>query len=184
MDDSPRQYSLKAALFEDLRQLYSAYPPNVILIPHPEDNHLDHKVVSQAARSAAAILFSDSAEKQPLILGYFIDYETYPDSIDLIDLSPLLPPAGLSESYPAWFNIALDQNQIQGKRRAIQHYPFEASRLGWMLISFSRSNEIFMPLTIHNMPAHMPVRSIQSTEHHPSTNNSATVEPVLFDTGS
>jgi glycosyltransferase involved in cell wall biosynthesis/LmbE family N-acetylglucosaminyl deacetylase len=181
--DHHQGITAQAALFEDLRQLYAAYPPDVILIPHPEDTHLDHKAVSQAARSAAVMQFYDSAGKQPLILGYLIDYETYPDSIDLIDLSPLLPPAGLSESYTAWFNIVLDQNQIQGKRKAIQHYPFEGSRLAWMLISFSRSNEIFMPLTIQHMPAHMPPdRSNQlNTILYKQL---APVEPVLFDTGS
>jgi LmbE family N-acetylglucosaminyl deacetylase len=147
---------VKSALMNDLRLLLASEPADIILIPHPDDYHPDHKAVSQVARMAAAGLFSNSDARQPLLLGYLVDYETYPDAVDLINLSPLLPPASLTDPGHTWLNSPLDQKQVQEKLKAISAFPLETNRIGWALTSFARPNEIFSPLTIRRMPFTLP----------------------------
>jgi glycosyltransferase involved in cell wall biosynthesis/LmbE family N-acetylglucosaminyl deacetylase len=158
LDETPHGKTQRAALLEDLHQLFAAYPPDILIIPHPGDGHPDRKAVSQAARTAAALQFTNQADT-PVILGYLIDYENYPGPNDLIDISPLLPPSGLTNPDPAWVNMHLDQNQVQIKRSAIQRFSFEANHLGWVLSSFAHSNEVFTPLTIRHMPTGMPLNA-------------------------
>jgi hypothetical protein len=97
-----------------------------------------------------------------LLLGYLVDYETYPDAGDLINLSPLLPPTSLTDPAHTWLNSPLDQNQVQEKLKAISAFPLETNRIGWALTSFARPNEIFSPLTIRRMPFNLPERLPES----------------------
>jgi 1,2-diacylglycerol 3-alpha-glucosyltransferase len=164
---------IQSAVMDDLRLLMAAVRPEIILIPHPDDHHPDHKVISHSARTAAARLFSSTAAHQPLLLGYLVDYETYPDAVDLINLSPLLPPASLTDLAHTWLNSPLNQNQVQEKLKAISAFPLETNRIGWTLTSFARPNEIFSPLTIRRMPfnlsEHLPEnRSRKLTEGIPA----------------
>jgi 1,2-diacylglycerol 3-alpha-glucosyltransferase len=156
------QSSMQSALVEDFRQLFAAYSPDIIILPHPEDNHPDHRAVSQAARQAAADQFSGTPSTQPLVLGYLVDYETYPDDVDLINLSPLLPPARLSDPAHSWFNVPLDEEQLQIKRKAITLFPLASERISWVLASFARPNELFTELTITHMPVILPKTKLLS----------------------
>jgi 1,2-diacylglycerol 3-alpha-glucosyltransferase len=137
-------------------EMFSSYSPDIIIIPHPEDNDADHQIVSRAARIAAAHAYGRTREETPLLVGYLVNYETYPDMIDFIDLSPLLPPARLADPSYRWYSFALSQEDIQTKREAIQKFPFEANHAGWVLASYARPNELFTPLTIMDMPHSLP----------------------------
>jgi LmbE family N-acetylglucosaminyl deacetylase len=140
-----------------LLDLFFSYSPEIILIPHPEDYDAGHRMVSQAARMAAAHAYGKTQESAPLLLGYLVNYQTYPDIIDIIDLSPLLPPAGLADPSHRWYSFTLSEEQIQTKRTAIQQYPFEAAHARWLLASYARPNELFTRLTITDLPRTTPV---------------------------
>jgi 1,2-diacylglycerol 3-alpha-glucosyltransferase len=71
-------------------------------------------------------------------------------------LSPLLPPASLTDPAHTWLNSPLDQNQVQKKLKAIGAFLLETNRIRWALTSFARPNEIFSPLTICRMPFNLP----------------------------
>jgi glycosyltransferase involved in cell wall biosynthesis/LmbE family N-acetylglucosaminyl deacetylase len=146
------QQTHRAALKQDLLHLLYTYSPDMILIPHPEDYNPDHRAVSNAARKAAAVHAAQRAERMPRVLGYLVEYETYPDSMNLINLSPLLPPANLTDYTYTWYSVSLDEAQVQTKRKAINMFPLGGERIGWVVSSFARPNEVFTPLIIQHMP--------------------------------
>jgi len=146
-------------LVEDLKQIIAAYPSDIILIPHPEDIQPDHKAVSNAARTAITKSDLWQTQERPLVLGYLVDYDAYPDSVDLINLYPLLPPASLIDPVHIWYSVTLDDNYVQAKRKAINLFPLDNERIAWVLSSFARPNEIFTQLTTAHMPSMMPKSS-------------------------
>jgi 1,2-diacylglycerol 3-alpha-glucosyltransferase len=88
-----RLENIKTLTFEDIRRIFTTYLPDILIIPQALDDRPDRKAVSQAGRIAAALQFNTEVDK-PSIFGYLIDYDTYPNPLDLIDIFPLLPPSG------------------------------------------------------------------------------------------
>jgi len=84
-DSSPYQntYNKQAAyrgsdLFGDLLTIFEDFQPDIILLPHPEDTHLDHSAVSNFSRFAIAKLLASSNRPPPMVLAYIVHYKSYP----------------------------------------------------------------------------------------------------------
>jgi LmbE family N-acetylglucosaminyl deacetylase len=138
------------SLFSDLRSLVLDYRPDLIVLPHPADQHSDHAAASTfTIRVIATIRLTDSAYR-PRMWAYLVHYGKYP-LMDGVDRSlGFFPPADLVTSQNTWGSLTLTSQQVQGKSAAIKDYPTQVLLLGNFLPEFTRINELFMILPVES----------------------------------
>ena len=127
----------------DLEQVMSDFRPDVIVLPHPNDDNADHRAVSNFSQMAADLVEQADPTYQPQLWGYLVHYGYYPQPRRVRPGIPLLPPAPLSQD--DWARIDLSPEQAQAKAHALGAYTSQL-RLPWMkgfLSTFARTNEVF-----------------------------------------
>jgi LmbE family N-acetylglucosaminyl deacetylase/glycosyltransferase involved in cell wall biosynthesis len=140
------------SLLEDLRNVITKFKPDVVIVPHPNDDHPDHRAVSNFVRLALAELMETEPDYAPQILAYLVHYGSYPQPRGQHTAAQLLPPAPLSGTSLRWMRLDLTQTQTQTKLRSIQAYKSQNELLRSFLPSFARQNENFVRLPILDLP--------------------------------
>ena len=108
-------------LFDDLVELLAEFGPDLLVVPHPEDTHEDHRAVSSFARFAAA--YVEAQTGQPIgVLGYLVHYDGYPVPRGTDLGRTMLPPAALSGEDREWLTYILSDAERVRKYLAIQTY--------------------------------------------------------------
>ncbi len=146
----PRAFRFNApytgqALLEDLRTLLETFRPDLIVFPHPNDEHPDHRALSVFVRLAAAMEEDRDPDYHPLLLGYLVHYGWFPQPAGLKPTAFLLPPRPL-EPLSEWVQWPLEESDVAAKEAAVEAYPSQIKVLGRFLRSFVRQNELFAPL--------------------------------------
>ena len=138
-------------LLDSIKTIMDDFRPDLVVVSHPADQHPDHGGVSNFVRMAAAILEDQYPDYQPLIWGYLVHYNNFPQprgkKLDQI----LLPPELLASVEYAWGRVELSPEQVQTKLSAIEDYPSQDLLLGGFLVSFARTNEMFEILPAENL---------------------------------
>lgn len=127
----------------DLRAIIAAYRPGLVLLPHPNDDHPDHRAASNFARLALALTAAADPAYQPAMWGYLIHFGYYPQPRGLHVAAALLPPTPLSRQGIEWARLDLTPAQVRLKTEALQAYASQQRLLGSFLPSFARQDEIF-----------------------------------------
>jgi len=145
----PRAFRFNApytgqSLLEDLRTLLQTFRPDLIVFPHPNDEHPDHRALSVFVRLAVAMEEGRDPEYHPQLLGYLVHYGQFPQPRGLKPAAFLLPPRPL-ESLEEWVQWPLTEPDQTAKRAAVEAYPSQLKVLGRFLYSFVRQNELFAP---------------------------------------
>jgi LmbE family N-acetylglucosaminyl deacetylase len=135
-----------SGLLDDLKSILADYYPDFIVLPHPSDDHPDHRAASNFTRMAVLLQSYADPEYQPQTWGYIIHYGPYPQPRGFHPSSTLLPPLPLYGDQSEWVRLDLTPDQIAKKRTAINQYPSQVRLLGNFLPSFIRQNELFVAL--------------------------------------
>ena len=135
-------------LTKDFLEILGNFRPDLIILPHPNDEHPDHRATGNFARLAAAILSTSDPDYHPEFLGYLVHYGFFPQPRKMPLNASLLPPVPLSDEGSQWFRLDLDDEQIKNKLQALNQYPSQIRLLGNFLPSFARRNEIFVELPL------------------------------------
>jgi len=143
--DSQSMYCGRDLLF-DLRNIIAAYKPDLVLLPHPNDENLDHMATSNFARMAIAQVIGTDLDYKPQVFGYLIHYGFYPRPRGLHTQKMMLPPIPLSGPGIQWEQVSLTPEQVQKKSSSIEAYTTQLLLLRSFLPSFARQNEIFVQL--------------------------------------
>jgi LmbE family N-acetylglucosaminyl deacetylase len=130
-------------LLNDLKAFLSSYRPDLIVMPHPDDDHPDHQAVSNFVRFAVGIQSNLDPDFHPLLWGYIVHYEKYPTPRGNHMDKTLLPPIPLSLDDNLWMSLTLSDKEIVNKTSALSEYKTQVRLLGKFLPSFARRNEIF-----------------------------------------
>ena len=131
------------ALLHDLRNLLAADRPDLIVMPHPNDEHMDHRALAAFVSLAVELEQAEDTAFQPQVLGYLVHYGLYPQPFGLKPRAFLSPPRRL-ESIGEWVVWRLSEEELAGKREAVEAYRSQQRVLGYFLNSFVRQNELFM----------------------------------------
>ncbi len=134
-------------LFQDLLEILNDYQPDLVLVPHPEDTHTDHRAVSNFSRFALAY-YQFQTSRSPHILGYLAHYLSYPVPRGNNTQKSLLPPIALSHNGVTWVTYLLDDFQRPLKYAALKQYVTQQAMIGEYMRSFARANEIFCELPL------------------------------------
>ena len=140
------------SLLDDLRRFIGDFKPDLVIVSHPNDDHPDHRAVSNFVRLAAAEVMESNSSYKPLVLGYLVHYGYYPQPRGLHPEARLQPPAPLSSSGLEWLQLDLTPSQTQNKARSIQAYKSQIKLLRSFLPSFARLDEPFVSLPFINLP--------------------------------
>ncbi len=135
-----------SVLLADLQSILADYQPDFIALPHPSDDHPDHRAASNFTRMAVLLQSYSDPEYRPQTWGYIIHYGPYPQPRGFHPSSYLLPPLPLYGDQNEWVRLDLTPSQLANKRTAINQYPSQVRLLGNFLPSFIRQNELFVAL--------------------------------------
>lgn len=139
-----------ADLYGDLLSLLRTFRPDLIVLPHPCDEHLDHWALSAFVRLAIASHQVEDPTYRPDALAYLVhNGEGYPYWRGLHKEAFLVPPARLAGVTSGWVTFPLEPEDIDRKLEAIEMYRSQHITIHNLLVSFARSNELFqrMPIT-------------------------------------
>jgi LmbE family N-acetylglucosaminyl deacetylase/glycosyltransferase involved in cell wall biosynthesis len=135
-------------VLEDIRSILSAYQPDVIVVPHPNDDHPDHRAGANFTRLAVMLNMSEEQDYHPQMWSYLTHYGSFPQPRGLRRSAKLLPPISLASEPNQWMNLELTSGQVDTKYKAIRKYPSQIRLLGNFLPSFARRNELFSSLDL------------------------------------
>jgi LmbE family N-acetylglucosaminyl deacetylase len=132
----------------DLQNILDDYKPDLVLLPHPSDQHPDHGAVSNFARMAIAMTSVQYGGYSPEIWGYLVHYGMFPEPRGKHLENFLVPPKNLLEPASHWGSVLLSPSEVSAKYDAIREYSTQIRMLGKFLPSFARSNELFESLPV------------------------------------
>jgi hypothetical protein len=135
-------------LLKDLKAIIEEYKPDLIILPHPADQHPDHEAVSDFARLAIALETSHDESYAPEVWGYIVHYGMFPQPRSASMTQALVPPKRLIGANNHWGRVDLTPSQVSVKYSAIREYSSQNLLLGKFLVSFARRNELFESLPI------------------------------------
>jgi len=130
------------ALLGDLRTILASERPDLILIPHPNDAHPDHRALSVFSSLAVAMEEKADPTFRPQVLGYLVHYGLYPQPFGLNTQDSLRPPRQL-QPLGQWIEWWLSSDEETAKLQAVRAYPSQERVLGYFLDGFVRQNELF-----------------------------------------
>ncbi len=141
----PRTYDRQAVycgvnILNDLWGMITEYKPDLVLLPHPNDENPDHRATSNFGRMAIAQAMEANPGYQPQIFGYLIHYGFYPQPRGYHASEGMLPPIPLSAPEFDWERFNLTPDQLQNKRLSIQKYKTQLLLLRNFLPSFERGD--------------------------------------------
>jgi LmbE family N-acetylglucosaminyl deacetylase len=130
------------ALRDDLSSIIASEHPDLILIPHANDAHPDHRALSVFA--STAIMMEELADPayRPQVLGYLVHYGLYPQPFGLETDRRLRPPRQL-QPVGQWIEWWLSSAEEATKLQAVRSYPSQQHVIGYFLDAFVSQNELF-----------------------------------------
>lgn len=135
-------------LLADLRGILNHFRPDIVAVPHPNDDHGDHRAGHNFARLALTLEGEADPEYRPAVWGYLTHYGHFPRPRGDYRRNALLPPIPLSGSHNQWMRLDLSNEQVANKFEATREHASQVRLLGRFLPSFVRGNEIFVELPL------------------------------------
>jgi LmbE family N-acetylglucosaminyl deacetylase len=133
---------------EDLRReierVISDFRPDLLATTPPEDRHPDHNSTYYFVKEALIHLNKKHANHKPMVLGFLIHYGQWPLGQGAGTGLRLNPPENFPDRGKQWISFTLKPEEVETKRKAILQYHTQMLVMGRFLLSFSRSNELFI----------------------------------------
>jgi LmbE family N-acetylglucosaminyl deacetylase len=143
---NPQSVYTGSNILKDLQQLINDFTPDFILIPHPNDDHPDHRAGASFVQMVVSLQRQVNPDFQPLVWAYLIHYGSYPRRRRNKNSAFLLPPRRLSKNPNQWVRLDLKPGQLDKKKQAIYQHASQVLLLGNFLPGFARGNELFTTL--------------------------------------
>jgi LmbE family N-acetylglucosaminyl deacetylase len=134
----------RSDILKAIKGSISDFAPTMVVIPHPNDTHIDHSSIAKIAEEAIG------DNKDVTVAYYLIHYNflRFPSPSGLRPSDYLLPPAVLINFTDLWYKLPLTQEQEDKKENAIAEYRSQLRAtnpvLYRILFDFVRKNELFM----------------------------------------
>lgn len=158
-------------LVQDLRQIITSFQPDLVVLPHPNDEHPDHWTTSAFTRLTLALEMAANPGYRPQAVGYIVHYGFFPQLRGAHIGALLVPPAPLSGDNNQWMKLNISPLQAQNKLDALQLYATQAHFMGRFLDSFVRANELFVALpTLDFLPLEYDSLPLPETDFAPTFN--------------
>ncbi len=137
-------------VLRDIKHILQSFKPTIIVSPHPEDRHPDHKYTFEFINQAAKELYTgNGAVPKPELLAYLTHHRFYPRPSGLKPEEYLLPPFSHTFIF-GWLQFPMEDDVRDKKYDAIRLYRSQivTPELGRLMRGFVRKNELFERLPI------------------------------------
>ena len=135
----------KADLKKNLQKEIDSFQPTLVVAPHPQDTHVDHKLIGTLLKQ---IVTGNDLNNQTIYYLIHFNFLKYPLPAGLKPDAYLLPPARLISFTDKWYKLSLTSEEEDQKEEAILKYKSQLKRtnpvLYRVLLDFVRRNELFM----------------------------------------
>lgn len=134
-------------LTQELAEIIGDFKPTMIVVPRPEDQHVDHCAAWFFVADALGDVQRTRMQFHTDVITYIVHYNSWP--FDHPGTS-LPPPEYLDSGVSEWLIVPLDAHDVDLKRAALHAYKSQMDVMGWFLDGFARTNEVFArPATPH-----------------------------------
>lgn len=136
-----------SSLVEELRDLIRRYSPTEIYVPHPNDDHEDHRAAGCFVVAAIESLRRDGllSVPEPELFTYLVHRGDWPVPQGLKPTRRLVPPESLWGLDTRWLVLSLTKQEMARKLTAIRMYRSQIALPNErrFMLSFARRNELF-----------------------------------------
>ena len=146
-----------STVMDSVKTILADYQPDLIMMPHMNDNHPDHRAASQFTMMGLAELMAQNPNYQPQTWGYIIHFGNYPPIRGWHQNASLAPPLPLISPGEIWTRLDLTPAQEATKALAIRAYTSQMRLMKSFLASFARQDEIFERINILDYNRNLPV---------------------------
>jgi LmbE family N-acetylglucosaminyl deacetylase len=132
-------------LEKNLKSIITSFSPTIIIGPHMDDHHPDHKYGAYFILNVLNELYGQNGnESSPILLTYLVHYPHFPYPQSMRPDDYLLVPFA-STLDMQWFKFMLTEEQKAQKKEALGLYrtQLKVPRLQKLMKSFIRQNELF-----------------------------------------
>lgn len=127
-------------LKEELVRVIGDYKPNLVATTPPYDQHPDHSSTYYFVKEALSGAV-DNLPTKPRVITFLIHYYQWPTNQEANNLEP---PADFHRKEILWIAFPLKPEEIGTKYAAITLYHSQMEVMGKFLLSFVKSNELFV----------------------------------------
>ena len=130
----------QAELYKVFKGEIETFNPDIIIYPHPEDRHSDHRVAGRIAQMAV-----DSGSRKCTAYQYLVHHPRFPQPKKLRPKLYILPPISTVTFDGEWRRLLLTRSDEARKNEAIRCYQTQlrVPMLRSLLLSSIRKNELF-----------------------------------------
>jgi LmbE family N-acetylglucosaminyl deacetylase len=127
------------SLYQDISNIIQAFRPTYVVYPHPSDTHTDHWGLYAFVKLSLTSLHYTPKEE----LLYLVHKAAWPAPLKRNRSLFLVPPMSLLNSGTQWFSLSMTDKEVEEKAFALNQYQSQLRRVGLLLSSFERKNELF-----------------------------------------
>ncbi|MCL4516406.1 MAG: PIG-L family deacetylase [Firmicutes bacterium] len=145
------------SVVRDLREIMQSFQPTMVVMPHPNDAHMDHWATYNFVVYSLEEL---KEEGEPFTFSvrsflYLVHRGDWPLPKGLNLDGELLPPTKLADLSTRWLRVDLAREDVALKYQAILKYRSQIALMRRFLVSFARKNELYgllPPVTVAEVP--------------------------------
>ncbi len=131
-------------LSREIERVIARFRPNLVATTPADDWHPDHNATYFFVKEALRHLNGKHPKIKPHVLTFLIHFEQWPVDQGSGAGAHLNPPDGFSLEGREWISFPLKPEEVDIKRKAIMEYHTQMLVMGRFLVSFARSNELYM----------------------------------------
>jgi LmbE family N-acetylglucosaminyl deacetylase len=132
-------------LTREIERVIAEFRPNLAATTPDDDWHPDHSATHFFVKEALRHLNGKHPNLKPHLLTFLIHFEQWPISQSSGAGARLNPPDDFPDQGREWISFPLKPEEMEIKRKAILEYHTQMLVMGRYLMSFARSNELYMP---------------------------------------
>lgn len=132
------------SLLSDIKKIILQSKAKEIYVPHPNDDHLDHKATYCFVKLALEELEKENENSKDIKLyTYLVHRGDWPQPQGFYPDLPLVPPPQLLNIDTYWGKLDLSKERVEIKYQAFLRYKSQIRVMKRFISSFIRKNEIF-----------------------------------------
>ncbi|MGA7578113.1 MAG: PIG-L deacetylase family protein [Desulfobaccales bacterium] len=131
-------------LTREVEREIADFRPDVVATTPLKDVHPDHSATYSFVKEALARLSKKDPGLKPRVLTFLVHFGQWPIGQGAGTGSLLHPPEGFPDQGGQWVSLALTPEEAATKRQAIMEYHSQMLVMDRWLLSFARSNELFI----------------------------------------
>ncbi len=131
-------------LTREIERVIAEFRPTLVATTPAEDQHPDHSSTYFFVKEALKHWNGKHPNLKPHLLTFLIHFEQWPIAQGAGPGAHLNPPDGFPDKGREWITFPLKPGEVETKRKAILEYQSQMLVMGRFLMSFARSNELYM----------------------------------------